>query len=979
MANFNTGSIAKSPAVSSKSTAATRKTGSGLSKLKVMAGAAFIMLASSVTASATLINSTVNCTQATTATTSCVNGFYASGWTSNNGFWTYSLNTNGFSAITMNFNTSSSATGPKKGYIYYNVGGGASDVLIDSYTVNTSCIAQTVTLPVACENKPNLQIKLKMANASAAGGTNRVPANGVFDGTNTSGCAGTPTAGTVSSNKTTLCGADSVLFTLAGGASGTGISYQWQSSPNNSTWSAISGATNLTYKGLVSASNYYRVVTTCAGSGLFSNSNAQQVTVNAIPSVNPITGGSSTPLLISQTTTLSNTTAGGTWSSSNTSVATVNTSGVVTAVNGGTTVIRYTVENIAGCENTATSNVNVVWPNTLALYAGYNGSNTNVITIAGETSGTLTANNFTTLDTPSTPCASGGLSGLNILPSVTAFNSATGPYVSYILTPDAGKALNMTRITAKTRESDSSARFARIAYRINGGAWIHENRDVAQNRGGSCGANSNVWDFTLNGANPTENGIIGTLEVAVFPYASSTKYGTFQLNSLEVYGTITNATACVGTPGAGAVTPSLVNICDTGSRWLNFAGDAGVGLTYQWQKSTDNVAFTDISGATAATYNTGTLIAGVAPAVTYYRVKTTCSGSGLSSFSPADTVNVNSTASLGAITAPDYIYIGGTPVTLTAPVSGGTWSSNDTSVATINSTTGLVTANIIGDAVFTYSKTTNGCTARSRDTVNMIYPNTIAAYIGKNGRSTQVMTASGYTATDLANVGFDTASKCGNGGFSGLKKDGYNTFDPSFAGPHASFTLNIGSTSIDVTGFYATLRRSNSGISKARLAYNVANSFWYDGGELNVLADDCGYSSVVLAHSDLAFLEGLVNTSVEFAIYGYAPLANGGTLQINAIDITANGSLNYMSKQVPANLFANDAINVYPNPATNVLNIAANEAVNVSIFSIDGKKVADAANATTIDISRLAAGMYMAQVRSAANNSLIKAVKFTKQ
>lgn len=877
----------------------------------------------------------------------------------------------------MNFNTSSSGTGPTKGYVYYNAGAG--DVLVDSYTVNTSCGAKAFALPAACENVANLQVKLKMKNASASGGTNRVPANGVFDGTNASGCSGTPAAGTVSANQTTLCGADSVLFTLSGGASGSGISYQWQSSPDNATWSPISGATGLTYKGLVPATRYYRVITSCLGSGSTSTSGVRQVTVNAIPSVNPISGGSSTALLIGQTTSLSNTTTGGTWSSSNTSVATVNASGLVTAVSGGTAVIRYTVQNVAGCTNVATRNVNVIWPNTLALYAGYNGSNTNVITIAGETSGALTAHNFAVLDTPSAPCASGGLSGLNILPAVTSFNSATGPYVSYILTADAGKALNITRISAKTRESDSSARFARIAYRVNGGPWIDENRDVAQSRGGSCGANSNAWDFTLNGANPTVNGITGTLEVAVFPYAPSTKYGTFQLNSLEVYGTVTNATACAGTPAAGAVTPALVNICDTGSRWLNFAGDAGVGLTYQWQKSTDNATFTDITGATAATYNTGTLVAGVAPAVTYYRVKTTCSGSGLSSFSPADTVNVNSTGTLGAINAPNYIYIGGPAVTLTAPATGGVWSSNDTSVAAINSTTGAVTAKIIGDAVFTYSKTTNGCTARSRDTVNIIHTNSIAAYIGKNGRSTQVWTATGYAATDLANVGFDTTSKCTNGGFSGLKKDGYNTFDPSFAGPHASFNLNIGSNSVDITGFYATLRRSNSGISKAILAYNVDNSFWVQGAEVDVLADDCGYSSIEFNHSDLAFLEGLANASVEFAIYGYAPVTNGGTLQINAINITAAGSMNYMAKQVTADIFAADAVNVYPNPATNVLNIAANEAVNVSIFSIDGKKVADITNATAIDISRLAAGMYMAQVRSAATNGLIKAVKFTKQ
>ncbi len=978
MANFNTGLIAKSPAVFSKNTATTKKTSSRLSKLKVMAGAAFVMLASSLTASATLINSTVSCTQATTATTSCVNGFYASGWTSNNGFWTYSLNTTGFSAITMNFNTSSSGTGPTKGYIYYNAGAG--DVLVDSYTVNTSCGAKAFSLPAACENVANLQIKLKMTTASGSGGTNRVPANGVFDGTNASGCSGTPTAGTVNANQTAICGADSVLFTLNGGASGSGISYQWQKSTDNINWSPISGATNLTHKDLVTTTSYYRVITNCLGSGSNATSSVRQVTINAVPAVNAISGGSSTPLLIGQTTTLSNTTAGGAWSSSNTSVATVNASGVVTAVSGGTAVIRYTVTNgTTGCSNVATSNVNVVWPNTLALYAGYNGSNTNVITIAGETSGALTANNFATTTPPSTLCGSGGLSGLNIQPTVTSFNSATGPYVSYTLTPDAGKVLNMTRITAKTRESDSSARFARIAYRVNGGPWIDENRDVAQSRGGSCGANSNVWDFTLNSANPTVNGITGTLEVAVFPYATSTLSGTFQLNSLEVYGTITNATACAGAPAAGVVTPSVVNICDTGSRWLNFAGDAGLGLTYQWQKSTDNITFTDIAGATAATYNTGTLVAGVAPAVTYYRVKTACTGSGLSSFSPADTVNVNSTATLGAINAPNYIYIGGPAVTLTAPTTGGVWSSNDTSVAAINSTTGLVTPNIIGDAVFTYSKTTNGCTARSRDTVNFIHAKSIAAYIGKNGRSTQVWTAAGYSATDIANVGFDTASKCSNGGFSGLKKDGALTFDPTYAGPRVSFTLNVGSTPIDIDGFYATLRRSNSGISKARLAFNLNSTGWVDGGELDVQADDCGYSTVELSNPfTAAFLTNVVNT-VEFAIYGYAPLTNGGTLQINAINITSSNAAAFLSKQVSADLLKVDGVNVYPNPATNVLNIAANEAVNVSIFSIDGKKVADVTNASAIDISRLAAGMYMAQVRSAETNNLIKAVKFTKQ
>ncbi|RPD39634.1 Calx-beta domain-containing protein [Chitinophaga barathri] len=81
------------------------------------------------------------------------------------------------------------------------------------------------------------------------------------------------------------------------------------------------------------------------------------VTVNALPVVNAITG--TLTLFEGGTTALSNTTPGGLWSTGNPAVATVNGTGVVTGVSGGTADITYTVTNANGCTVARTVTVTV--------------------------------------------------------------------------------------------------------------------------------------------------------------------------------------------------------------------------------------------------------------------------------------------------------------------------------------------------------------------------------------------------------------------------------------------------------------------------------------------------------------------------------------------------------------------------------------------------------------------------------------------
>ena len=79
------------------------------------------------------------------------------------------------------------------------------------------------------------------------------------------------TPGTISGSQTVCPGTSPAPFTSTAGASGGGTStytYQWESSPDNVTWTAIAGATSATYApGPVTAVTYYRRQATAAACG----------------------------------------------------------------------------------------------------------------------------------------------------------------------------------------------------------------------------------------------------------------------------------------------------------------------------------------------------------------------------------------------------------------------------------------------------------------------------------------------------------------------------------------------------------------------------------------------------------------------------------------------------------------------------------------------------------------------------------------
>eukprot|EP01012_Entosiphon_sulcatum_P032044 TRINITY_DN40785_c0_g1_i1.p1 TRINITY_DN40785_c0_g1~~TRINITY_DN40785_c0_g1_i1.p1 ORF type:complete len:1394 (+),score=139.75 TRINITY_DN40785_c0_g1_i1:44-4225(+) len=78
-----------------------------------------------------------------------------------------------------------------------------------------------------------------------------------------SGCTGTPAPGNTLTTANPVCPGTSFTLSLQNTISGSGVTYQWQSSPNNSTWTNISGATSSSLTTTQTAATYYRCAVTC--------------------------------------------------------------------------------------------------------------------------------------------------------------------------------------------------------------------------------------------------------------------------------------------------------------------------------------------------------------------------------------------------------------------------------------------------------------------------------------------------------------------------------------------------------------------------------------------------------------------------------------------------------------------------------------------------------------------------------------------
>jgi uncharacterized protein YjdB len=495
-------------------------------------------------------------------------------------------------------------------------------------------------------------------------------------------CSGTPTAGTVTTTATAGCGTITANLGLTGQTDGFGgLTYQWQSSPDNATWSNISGATAKSVTITTVTTTYYRMNIGCTLSSSSATSATSMVlTVNPIPAA--ITGPSSM-CSGGSTITLSDVTGSGTWSSGNTAVATIDASGVVTPVAGGIVPISYTV-TATGCYITtpiaviSAPTASTITPSTSQTVCLGNGATFTAASTVGDltlldqnfnsgltgaTGGTWTINNISGTSTTywaiRTPP---GYSGASLSGDGTPYMQAA---------PDA--------YVGTTNTNFVSPSFSTVGYSA---ATLTYNQNFHTYSGDATVA----VEYSIDGGSTWS-----TLYNQLGTYVGGTTWSASVPTN-----TVTLPAAAIGQSN---VMLRWNYVSYYGYYWTidNIKLNATPSINYTW---TPAGAATGLS----CTACTTTTISPTATGANVYSV--TASAAGCASPAVGATVSVN----------PLPLTIGGTGLvcagattTLGDASAGGTWQSDNTSVGTIGSNTGIVSGIAAGTANISYVYTTTGC------------------------------------------------------------------------------------------------------------------------------------------------------------------------------------------------------------------------------------------------------------------------------
>ena len=620
----------------------------------------------------------------------------------------------------------------------------------------------------------------------------------------------TPSVSITSSPAGAICPGTNVTFTPNPVNGGTSPSYQWTLNGSN-----VSTAATYSNNSLLSGNTISCTMTSSSGcvSPATATSPVTNITVNPAPAA--ITG--STSVCPATSSSLSDATASGTWSSTNTSVATVNSSGVVTGVAAGTATISYTV---AGCSATTIVYVNlspvapVLTPTSATIC---NGSSVAITTGATPLPVNILSQTFNSGIAPWTVDNSGGtgmLTGAGWKACGDGYVNELGTYHSTDNTQFAMANADTSGSSSYTSSKLISPVFslagysgATLSFQQSYNYWasgdINVNVEISTNGGSTwtvlqnfLGANIGTftsfptYTYSLNSylglsnlmirfnyychwgyywaldnvfvtgisstVNPTWSPATYLFTDAAFttPYTAASGAGTVYVHPTGV-STVANITytATAAVPGCSSVRTSTITVNPPPAA---IAGIANV-CTGAYSTLTDATAggTWSSSNTSVATISPGGVVNGVAAgtSVVSYTLSTGC----------AATFTVSVNAVPAAISGSGGVCLGSISL-LTDDFAGGAWSSGSPSIVSIDAS-GYVTGLALGTAAITYSLGT-GCITSRVITVNPMPASITGTAVVCNGYTTTFNDAStggtwSTSSTAIATINSTTGTLTG--------------------------------------------------------------------------------------------------------------------------------------------------------------------------------------------------------------------------
>lgn len=553
-----------------------------------------------------------------------------------------------------------------------------------------------------------------------------------------------PDAGTIA-GPTSVCVGSSVTMSNC-------LTGVWSSSDPSVAAISSSGVVNGISAGTATIS--YTVTNICGTSTA-----TKVVTVNAIPAslAGPASVDVGSDVLFSL--------AGGTWSSSDPGIATVDATGTISGVSSGTATISYTLSNACfSFTVTKPISVNTVplspITGTLVLCVG-NTSTLSDATAGGSWSSgnaavaTVSGTGIVTGVSPGTATISYTLASSMVYVVVTV--SALPSAITGSMVPCMGQSTALSEADAGGSWSISPSTVASIDASGVVSALTAGTAGVTYTLPSGCFTTSVL---TVNAAPGITASTFNVCAGSTALLTASVSGGTWSSGNTSVATVSTSGTVTGISAGTAGISYTIASGCSSVVEMTVTPVPTITGSLLVCQGATSALS-SDATGGTWASSNAAVatvastgLITGVAggTARISYILDAGCSTSA-----------VVTVSAIQPISGSNIVCVG-TSATLTDATTGGTWSSSNTGVATIGSTTGLVTGISEGSATITY-RLSNGCTRTTVVSVTVLTPitGTLQACVGLT--TTLANATSGGTwsssSTVIASIGGTTGIATG--------------------------------------------------------------------------------------------------------------------------------------------------------------------------------------------------------------------------